>query len=417
VFLCAPAPLLAADEAELEERVRQLEADLEAARQELQEVRAEKEQLAKADSPIQLGNLRIGGAMRVNATIGDYPSSENSGATRDWNDGGDVALDTIRVNLDYEHGAFAAKLEYRWYEGYNFLHTGWVGYSFDEDSQVQVGVNRVPFGPGAYGVSQSWLFDQHYYLGLSDDMDLGVKYSSSAGNLAWDIAYYLTDEGDYHGASRDSARYSYDIVNESGGGYEEENQFNLRGIYTLAGSSDLATDLGLSLQYGELDSKGPQSDGDHYAVSLHMVNTWDDFKLATQLTRYEYDVDAAQPLGTDQLVQYGAYDFPSTAAAEGWVPAVSLSYTYVTGSIDWLDYLLPYIEYSSVIKDEGDFNDSELFVVGVALARNGWYIYNDLAFSNGNEFVGGDTEFGDRLGANADDDWVTRFNINFGYYF
>lgn len=97
------------------------------------------------------------------------------------------------------------------------------------------------------------------------------------------------------------------------------------------------------------------------------------------------------------------------------MPAVSLSYTHVTDSIDWLDYVIPYVEYSSVIKDESDFNDSELFIMGLALARNGWYIYNDLAFSNGNEFVGGDTAFGDRLGANADNDWITRFNINFGY--
>ena len=49
--------------------------------------------------------------------------------------------------------------------------------------------------------------------------------------------------------------------------------------------------------------------------------------------------------------------------------------------------------------------------------EGGWYIYNDLAFSNGNEFIGGDSSFGDRLGANADNDWITRFNINFGYYF
>lgn len=424
-LLFTSIPAFAATEAELQKRIQQLQAELKAANTELKAVQAENKtltesniRLSKADGPIQIGNLKVGGAIRANYTVGDYPVSSSGAASRAWEDDGNFNLDTFRVNLDYSNGPYSAKLEYRWYNGYNFLHTGWVGYTFEDDSQLQVGVNRVPFGPGAYGVSQSWLFDQHYYLGLSDDMDLGVKYSLTSGNWAWDMAYYFSDEGQYTGASRDSARYSYDIVNESGDGYEERNQFNLRGIYSLGGSEGgMSTDLGFSLQMGELKSDGPQSDGDHYAASVHMINKWGNLKLASQLTRYEYDVDDDQPLGTDKLVQYGAYDFPSTAAAEGWVPAVSLSYTYTTDNIDWLDYVVPYMEYSSIVKDESDFNDSEMFVIGLALARNGWYIYNDLAFSNGNEFVGGDSAFGDRLGANADDEWITRYNINFGYYF
>ena len=188
-------------------------------------------------------------------------------------------------------------------------------------------------------------------------------------------------------------------------------------IYSFNSSDDSSTDLGFSLQAGELKSRGEQSDGDHYAASVHMVNQWGNLKLATQLTRYEFDVDVGQALGTDDLVQFGAYDFPSTAAAKGWIPAVSLSYYQPTDNISWLDYVLPYLEYSSIVKDKGGFNDSEMIVAGVALARGGWYIYNEVGFSNGNEFVGGDAAFGDRLGANADDEWQTRFLINFGYYF
>lgn len=56
-------------------------------------------------------------------------------------------------------------------------------------------------------------------------------------------------------------------------------------------------------------------------------------------------------------------------------------------------------------------------MLGAAWANGGWYIYTDLAYSNGNEFVGGETPFGDRLGANIDDSWQYRFNTNFGYYF
>ncbi|WP_241546907.1 hypothetical protein [Thiohalobacter thiocyanaticus] len=371
-------------------------------------------EITPAPAKIKVGNLTIGGAIRANYAVGDYP--EGNGATRATEDKGDFALDTFRINLDYLSGPWQAKAEYRWYPGYNMLHTGWVGYNFEDQSQVQAGVNRVPFGPGPYGISQSWFFDQHYYVGLSDDMDLGVKYSRPMGDWTWDVAYYYSDEGDYRGSTHKSARYSYDVVNESGSGYKERNQFNLRGIYSVPDVA-VATDLGFSLQYGELESAGPQDDGDRMAASVHMVNKWDNFTLASQLTWYEFDVDSAQPLGTDDLVQFGAYDFPSTAAAKAWIPGISLSYYQATPGIDWLDYVIPYAEYSVIVKDQSGFNDSELFILGAAWGRGGWYIYTDLAMSNGNEFIGGDAAFGDRLGANADDQWQTRFNINFGYYF
>jgi len=398
---------------------------LEAEKQrELAEERADAAEIETAEinlesdsDPLQFGPLKIGGAMRANYAVGDYPESESGAASRAVEDGGDFALDTFRINLDYQNNNWLGKVEYRWYPGYNFLHTGWVGYQFDENRQLQVGVNRVPFGPGPYGVSQSWLFDQHYYLGLSDDMDLGVKYSQQLGNLKLDTAYYISDEGSYKGGSKDSSRYSYDVVNESDAGYEERHQFNLRAIYSIKGDTGIDSDLGISLQYSELKSKGIQSDGDHHAASIHMLNMWKNFTLASQITYYNYNVSDRQPLGTDNLVQMGAYDFPSTAAARAWVPAISLSYYQKTNNLPWLDYVIPYIEYSSVIKTESEFNDSEMATLGAAFGYGNWYIYADWAYSNGNEFVGGDTAFGDRLGANEQDEWESRFNINFGYYF
>lgn len=419
----------------LKQRVEQLERELAAAKAELEQAKTA-EQSAKdelgstkasvADAndlgpkKIEIedgmgGTLQIGGAIRANYAIGDYGDG-TGGPSRAENDGGNFSLDTFRVNLDYTNDNFLAKAEYRFYDGYHFLHTGWVGYNFDDGGQVQIGVNRVPFGPGPYGVSQSWFFDQHYYLGLADDMDLGVKYSRPYGDWTFDFAYYFSDEGQWAGDSKQSARYSYDVVNESGNGYKERNQINVRGIYSITNGA-VPTDVGFSLQYGQLESEGPQDDGDHYAASVHMVNRWNNFTLASQVTRYKFDVDDMQPLGTDELVQFGAFDFPNTVAAEGWIPAVSLSYYHETPGIPWLDYVMPYVEYSTIIKDESDFNDSELLTVGAAWARSGWYIYTDVAISNGNEFVGGEATYGDRLGANLDDDWEYRFNVNFGYYF
>jgi hypothetical protein len=278
------------------------------------------------------GTLGIGGAMRTNYTIGDYVDAERrGGGTR--GDGGSFSLDIFRVDLDYRRNNLLGKAEYRFYPGYqgsnsdtfHFVHTAWLGYDFADESQLRAGLNRVPFGPGPYGVSQSWFFDQHYYVGLADDMDLGFKYTKPFGGWTMDLGYYLTDEGNGTGNnfSRDSVRYSYDVVDESGQGYQERHQWNTRLIYSAGHAVRVA--LGGSVQYGMLESNGPQADGNHYAGSLHMVTKWQEWTLATQLSFYRYDVDAAQPLGSGELVQFGAYDFPSLVAAKASVPAVSLS--------------------------------------------------------------------------------------------
>jgi hypothetical protein len=433
----------------LEARVERLTKELEQAKQKLTAARSrvvdgdgevvpapEVVATRPEDTPrgdILIGPVTVGGAMRVNYIYGSYEDS-GSGPSR-GGDGGNVELDTIRANLALDYQQWIGELEYRWYNGYNFLHTGWLGYRFDDDSQVQVGVTRVPFGAGPYGVSQSWFFDQHYYMGLADDMDLGVKYVSQRGNWTLDLAYFVSSEGNWNGSSKDSARYSYDAVkwdsavepdgNVVGGplnGYAERNQFNIRAIYAMDFDS-WSADIGTSLQYGQLDGKRAD-DGHDWAAAVHMVSKFGNILLGAQVTRYLIDIDDDNALGTDELIPFGAYDFAWPVATDTWIPAVSLSYRYETPRIGWLDYVRPYAEYSNIVKRDGDFNDSQLVTVGAAWANGGWYIYTEVAYSDGNLFVGDDDDdysnifrgVGD-FGANGNSKWNHRFNINFGYYF
>lgn len=410
--LCGIA--LGQDAESLRERVARLEAELAEAQAELADAEAA---LAESESGLGSGinietksggKLRVGGAVRVNYVIGDYPENADGAPSRGGS-GGDFELDTFRFNADYSSGPWRAKGEYRFYNGYNFIHTGWVGYEFDENRLLQVGVNRVPFGAGPYGVSQSWFFDQHYYVGLADDMDLGAKYTVKSGDWSWDFAYYLRDEFSWRGATKQSARYSYDVVDETGDGFEERNQVNLRGLKNWE-SDTLSGTYGFSLQAGELRGNGGTEDGSHFAAALHAVTDMGNWKLGTQLSYYELD-------DVGVTTTFGAYDFPNQVAAKAWVPAVSLSYLVDTQSIDWLDSVRPYFEYSSIVKPEDGLNDSELVTFGTAFARGAWYVYLDWIWSNGNEFVGGEVPYGDRLGRNPYDDWQQRLNLNFGLYF
>ncbi len=213
VLMCTPSAWsddrrVAELEARVERLTRELQeanAALDAARQAEESGRAEAAAEQAASNDIVLGPLTIGGAVRVNYVYGDYEVSGD--APQRGGNGGNAELDTFRVNVSLDYGQLIGKLEYRWYDGYNFLHTGWLGYDFKEQGELQVGVTRVPFGPGPYGVSQSWFFDQHYYVGLADDMDLGVKYLREWNNWRLAFAYFASSERDWKGASRDSARY------------------------------------------------------------------------------------------------------------------------------------------------------------------------------------------------------------------
>ncbi len=338
---------------------------------------------------IRIGPVEVGGALRANYVFGDYPTAGTGGPSRGGS-GGNFELDTFRINLGLDLDPWGAAAEYRFYDGYNMLHTGWLGREVGDAAMVKVGVHRAPFGAGPYGVSRSWFFDQHYYLGLADNMDLGILYSREWDALALDLAYYARDEFSWRGGSRQSARYSYDVVNETGSGYRQQHQGNARLVWTMEGAV-IPTDVGVSARVGGLKSSGPQGDGLHYAAAAHMINRVGSVTLGSQLSYYRFRVKEHELFDgrvTDKLVDMGAYDFPNAVAAEGFVPAVSLSYLHEPPSIGWLDSVRPYVEWSAVLKRDSSFNDSHMITAGAAWASGKWYVYTEMAVSDGNEFVG-----------------------------
>lgn len=431
-----------------------------------------------AEPPKKESRLKIGGAIRASYVYGDYnqtPSYADSGPAlpgdRRGRNVGAFMFDTFRVNVGLNYGNVIGDFEYRWWwylknAGYSSLSRAWLGYDFGDGGTLKVGVVRVPFGPGPFGISSSWFFDQHFYVGLADDRDTGIRWTNTFDNLTLDLAYYLQAQPHGEGGtSRDSVRYDYDvakwdvIVDPTTGradfpgfnegrtcdcGYEEQHQFNVRAIYAV----DNIGEFGASFQYGMLKGTNipdDDDDGTHYAFSAHAKNPFGDFTLYSQLTYYEYDITDNTPWGTGDLIPMGGYDFAWLTASRGWIPAINLRYTGIDTSAIWPDWLeslkpdsiTPYVEWSSITKlanvpmnaefNAGSaFNDSSLWVIGASWSRGGWFNYLDLAISNGNGFVGnefGSCNFcniydtGGTFGANKRGEWQKRLNINFGYYF
>ncbi|NLG34185.1 MAG: hypothetical protein GX548_02395 [Lentisphaerae bacterium] len=385
---------------------------------------------------IEAGPLTIGGALRANYVQGDYVK-DDSGAPQRGGNGGNFELDVFRINLDFDRGGWLGKAEYRWYDGCNFFHTAWIGHESDAFGRLELGLTRTPFGVGPYGPANSWFFDQHYYAGLSDHMKLGATYSRAFGSLKLDVGYYLWDIPNGMGASSDSARYSYAVVDEDvadiPGAYRETHQINARAVYSI---EKLKTDIGVSAQVAMLDAQDARAgNSESHAFSVHSKSAFGPVGVMLQLTSYNYDVDYAR--GADgvtpsgDLINLGAYDFAWPVASRGLIPSVALSYT-LEKPISGIDSITFYNDYSVILKDGAitgrDFNDSALNVTGVAIARGNWYLYVDYALSNGHLFVGNEgDDYGDGksissasvgdFGVNGNDTWNGRFNINLGYYF
>ena len=380
--------------------------------------------------------IKVGGAMRMNYIRGSYTDHRGEEI-------GDVALEIFRLNADLNFDKISSRLEYRWYPGgYSMIHTAWLGYNLGEFGTLKAGIVRVPFGPSPYGVSSSWFFDQHFYVGLADDMDLGIRWSDTLDKLTLDVGYFLTSEPQTIGDSLASSRYSYDIVRwdttvdedkegnkvKKENGYDEQHQFNLRAIYALEGIAD----VGVSLQYGLLKGTDVDDDGaNHYALSAHMKNALAGFTLFSQFSYYAYNITNDTPWGTGDLIPMGAYDFAWPIASKGLIPALSLRYGGInTSGISWIDSVTPYVEASTILKTVDDFNNSTLVTLGASwTVLSSLYVYSDLALSNGNFFVGNVDADGNKedyaniytgagdFGANGNDAWNWRVNFNFGYYF
>ncbi len=385
--------------------------------------------------------IKVGGAMRVNYAYGTYGSDDNP--HRRGEKIGDVDLEIFRLNADFDYNNIISRLEYRWYDGYSMIHTAWLGYNLGDLGTVKAGMVRVPFGPTAYGVSTSWFFDQHFYVGLADDMDIGIRWTDTLDKLTLDVGYYLMGEFQTDGSSLASSLYSYDVVRweekadadgnvEWGAGengYDEQHQLNIRAIYAIENIGD----FGVSAQYGLLKGTnvGDDDSGNHYAFSAHAKNTVSDFTLYSQFSYYAYNITDDTPWGTGDLIPMGAYDFAWPIASQGLIPALSLRYGGIdTSGISWIDSVTPYAEWSTIFKTVEDYNPSTLVTIGASWTILGaLYVYSDVALSDGNFFVGNRTADGEvegygniytgagAFGANGNNAWNWRLNFNFGYYF
>ncbi|MDN5353443.1 MAG: hypothetical protein PWQ09_199 [Candidatus Cloacimonadota bacterium] len=355
-------------------------------------------------TPLLGGGFNVGGALRYNYF------------TKSWNDNvkdrlGDFAFDTFRLNVSGEKAGITLDAEYRFYpevSGGNFLHHGYMGYKFCENTEMQLGVHQVPFGLQPYA-SHNYFFSMPYYVGLEDDYDAGIKVLHKINDFSLAIAFYKNMEV----PSAANNRYSIDIVNNDPDdpiqANEEVNQFNLRAAYNLG-----IVEIGASAQYGNVYNTVTEDNGTQTAFAGHINANYQRFNLKAEYIMYEIKPENGDGVD-DSYVVMGSFGAPYGVASKANIIVGGLSYSLPLefGPISNLTF---YNDYSLMQKDEDNFEDSAMNVTGCMVKAGKVYAYIDYAIGQNHPWLGGSWTNGLVNGVN-DPDWESRFNINLGYYF
>ncbi|RLD24759.1 MAG: hypothetical protein DRI71_01565 [Bacteroidetes bacterium] len=324
---------------------------------------------------------------------------------KSWDDankkrGGDFNFDMFRLYVDGNYNNVIVSTQIRLYSsdfGGILIHHAWMGYKFKNSDEIQLGINKVPFGITPYA-SHNWFFNMHYYFGFEDDYDLGIKYVRERDKLKLYAAYYRTSELPPH----IFARYSYDVVDT----HNEINQLNFKVLYDLS-----MVELGASIQLGQLEEVATGDKGDRYAFAIHAESNINNFNIMLQSIFYGFS-----PTGpiTDRVIM-AAYDAPYAVASEGVIYSIGIRYhlPLELGPLTGIDF---YNDYAYLNKTNSSFYDSQMNVLGAGVTFGPIYTYIDWASGINHSWLGPDYDNSFAEGV-ADNKWHSRFNINFGYYF
>lgn len=355
-------------------------------------------------------NLHIGGALRARY---DYDFSSTPTTSK-------VSLDTAILNLTYKSPTVIGNLQWRCYEYYghvcdaNFPVDAWVGYKFGDKHQVQVGLNPISFGLGQYWGNTFYL-GLGNVLGLEDAHDLGVKYSYANGPVDAQVAFYPRDGGNYTGQSRDSKRFTVNLVNAdpyvpNGTQTSERNMLIGRVAYKFKHSDTASTEVGVSGWTSEVHNNANGENGSRKALAIHTKNSWNNWNL--QLLAANQKIDTKNP-GNGNLVSMGGFDGSFNVAAKGNVYVADLSYN-VDGKFGDVSSIKPYLNYSTFRKSESGFNPSTRIIPGVSFNYQKLSIYAEMHYGKHDQYVGEANGLGAGTGP---DGWVRRFYLNAAYYF
>ncbi|MCL1046524.1 OprO/OprP family phosphate-selective porin [Shewanella electrodiphila] len=349
----------------------------------------------------QEDGINIGGAVRVNYAYRDYDESNKDKL-------GELDFEMAAIKFNGKKGDWGLAAEYRFTSGSNYIKYGYGSYDIDPNWQLQVGINKVPFGNPEF-ISNSFWFGIPYYLGFEDNHDVGIKASYDNNGWNTDFAFYKNPVYSATENKRYSASLFSGEINGTEYHNEETNGFNFRQTYTSEYEGG-STTFGGSVQYGQIYNSDTGNMGDRYAVALHLDSTYKGWNLQLQAMQYEYD---AADSADDNKIGIAVVSWQYEIASKGQAYSANIAKTFATdfGSVKC------YNDFGLMTPDVADdsYDNSMQNVTGCAISAGATYTMVDFILGKNMTFS---TANNDHVGLpEMGDDWDKRININFGYYF
>ena len=351
-----------------------------------------------------LPKFKLGGALRFNYNFCDWKPGH-----RDR--GGDFGFDVLYFKLSGSYRNIILSADYRFYSkdfGGPMLKYGWIGYQFNDKSQMQLGLTGVPFGIQPIA-SHNFFLQIAYYIGLEDDSDMGIKYLYQGDTWDFTFAFFKNADELLFGSDNETSddRYGYDVAGRN----KEINQFNGQAFYKFGESTRQR--LGGSAEFGQLYNLDTRKNGTHYAFALHYELTTKRVSLKAQLTTYAMNPKNGEG-DDDELISMTAYGAPYLVAAKANVYMLGAGYT-IPVNRKFLKKIQVYNDFGWLDKQNNDYKDSFQNVTGCMLDGGPVCIYVDYALGKNHGWLGPDFN---GFGAGGESDsWHARFNVNVGYYF
>ncbi|QJI29457.1 hypothetical protein HKK55_12250 [Pseudomonas sp. ADAK18] len=361
-------------------------------------------------------NLDLGGAIRARWDVDPDRDIQKFG------------LDTVFLNAKYTSDTWIGAAQYRFYgRSYPYQYTknygdirfaqqAWVGYKFNPNQQVQMGLNQVPFGLQP-------LFGSTFYetlgnvIGLEDVQQIGAKYIQQIGD--WNIqgGYYLRPawqgQGTSHGVTYSSVVSEADSSVVDGSHNQERNTVVLR----VAKALELGTwksEVGISGLTSTLENKDTDENGRRNAIAVHYAGKNGPWGVQLQAARQQ--MSPRNP-GTSQVVTLGGYDGTYNVASRGNLYVADLSYD-VAGKylFDQISGVKLYTNYSAFDKSADDFKTSQRLILGTSFSFSKLWIATEWLIGKNDPYIGG-SSYAQSLGAGGSDQWENQLYMNVGYYF
>lgn len=362
-------------------------------------------------------NLQLGGAIRARY---DYIPTDNVENR--------LGFDAAALFASYNSDTWIGDIKYWFYGRYwpyqytdkvgdiSFAQNAWVGYKFDKDRHVEVGLNQIPFGlQPLFG--NTFTETLGYLIGLEDTYELGAKYVEQNGDWNYQVGYYARPAWQGKGTSRDGVGYSNVIAKADDyvpdGSNNQERNVLVGRIAKNIELGDWKIEAGASLLTSTIENTDTNDNGRRNVFGLHSVAKTGQWTIQGLAARQQ--ISARNP-GNDDIISYGGYDASFNVATRANLYVGEVSYD-IPGS--WLEVntVKLYANYSMLQKSGDDYKDSQRYIVGSSFyVGSHLYIAGEWLFGRNDPYVGGES-FTDGLAAGGSNQWDNQFTMNIGYYF